>query len=267
MAKKMSAFEEAFDRNRKAGNKTFTFNGKQYTTELKEEATDKRARAAGANRSQRSEEKVDIPKGAEEAPKASGKDTRGPSNLDRILMGIPGVGGAGYAAYRGAKAMQSAKAAREAAKSGGEVAPALRAEFEAYKRGGPEAMKEARREAAMAERAGAPATPLRSTNATSDTGRRFSAEQEMEAATSAVRGAAARKALAEARTGRSRASEEAKKDMMKGEKDKPSPRARTREKEEAEFGKGGAVKKKGYAKGGVVMANCGASMKPQQKRK
>jgi hypothetical protein len=32
--------------------------------------------------------------------------------------------------------------------------------------------------------------------------------------------------------------------------------------------KGGAVKKKpGYAKGGMVMANCGASMKPQQKAK
>jgi hypothetical protein len=32
--------------------------------------------------------------------------------------------------------------------------------------------------------------------------------------------------------------------------------------------KGGAVKKKpGYAKGGMVMANCGASMKPQQQRK
>lgn len=32
--------------------------------------------------------------------------------------------------------------------------------------------------------------------------------------------------------------------------------------------KGGAVKKKpSYAKGGMVMANCGASMKPQQKRK
>lgn len=32
--------------------------------------------------------------------------------------------------------------------------------------------------------------------------------------------------------------------------------------------KGGAVNKKpGYAKGGMVMANCGASMKPQQKAK
>lgn len=35
-----------------------------------------------------------------------------------------------------------------------------------------------------------------------------------------------------------------------------------------EFNKGGAVKKKAaYAKGGMVMANCGASVKPAQKAK
>lgn len=37
-------------------------------------------------------------------------------------------------------------------------------------------------------------------------------------------------------------------------------------KKATEMAKGGAVKKK-YAKGGMVMANCGASMKPQQKWK
>lgn len=34
-----------------------------------------------------------------------------------------------------------------------------------------------------------------------------------------------------------------------------------------EMRKGGMVKKQGYAKGGMVAANCGASMKPQQRKK
>lgn len=37
--------------------------------------------------------------------------------------------------------------------------------------------------------------------------------------------------------------------------------------ESLNFKKGGMVKKKAYAKGGMVMANCGASMKPAQKAK
>jgi hypothetical protein len=46
--------------------------------------------------------------------------------------------------------------------------------------------------------------------------------------------------------------------VMRGERPTAPPAMR----------KGGAVKKKpGYAKGGMVMANCGASMKPQQKAK
>ena len=53
-------------------------------------------------------------------------------------------------------------------------------------------------------------------------------------------------------------SPEQRKAVMRGEKVTAPPAMR----------KGGAVKKKpGYAKGGMVMANCGASMKPQQKRK
>ena len=53
-------------------------------------------------------------------------------------------------------------------------------------------------------------------------------------------------------------SPEQRKAVMRGEKVTAPPAMR----------KGGAVKKKpGYAKGGMVMANCGASMKPQQKAK
>lgn len=51
--------------------------------------------------------KADIPAGDEKAPKASGKDTSGPSNMERVLMGIGG-GGAAYGAYRGGKALFSA---------------------------------------------------------------------------------------------------------------------------------------------------------------
>jgi hypothetical protein len=56
--------------------------------------------------------------------------------------------------------------------------------------------------------------------------------------------------------------------MMQEDRTPSSPRSRTREEDKIEYAKGGMAKKKpGYAKGGVVAANCGASMKPQQKRK
>ena len=56
-------------------------------------------------------------------------------------------------------------------------------------------------------------------------------------------------------------------------KDKPAVKGKLTEKEKKDlqeslnFKKGGMVKKKAYAKGGMVMANCGASMKPAQKAK
>lgn len=95
-------------------------------------------------------------------------------------------------------------------------------------------------------------TPMRSTATTSDTGRRFTPAQEMEAATSAVRGAASRKAVQEARTGRSQAAAEAKaeKPILRTEKAKESPRSRTRDEEDVEFKRGGKVKT--YASGGSV---------------
>jgi hypothetical protein len=78
-----------------------------------------------------------------------------------------------------------------------------------------------------------------------ETGRRFTAAQEREAAEAAVRGAAARKEMAAKRAGRSRAMEEAKTQrMMRDEKKKPSPRSRTRDEEDIEFSYGGMAKKK-----------------------
>ncbi len=50
-----------------------------------------------------------------------------------------------------------------------------------------------------------------------------------------------------------------------GQHENISDDTRERARKYVEMYKGGAVKK--YAKGGVVMANCGASMKPQQKSK
>lgn len=165
-------------------------------------------------------------KGAEEAG--------GLSSSAMAALGI--AGGAAGRAARGTKA---------ASASGGSVAPTLRAEFEAFKRGGVKAMEQERRGAAMAKRAEGPATPLKSTNVTSETGRRFTAAQEREAAEAAVRGAAARKEMAAKRAGRSRAMEEAKTQrMMRDEKKKPSPRSRTRDEEDIEFSYGGMAKKK-----------------------
>jgi hypothetical protein len=80
---------------------------------------------------------------------------------------------------------------------------------------------------------------------TKETGRKFTAAQEREAAEAAVRGAAARKKMAETKAGRSRAMEEAKKEsMMRADKKKPSPRSRTRDEEDIEFAKGGYAAKR-----------------------
>ena len=95
-------------------------------------------------------------------------------------------------------------------------------------------------------------TPMRSTATTSDTGRRFTPAEEMEAVTSAARGAAGRKAVQEARTGRSQAAAEAKaeKPILRTDKSSETPRSRTRDEEDVDFKKGGKVQ--AYAKGGSV---------------
>ncbi len=102
---------------------------------------------------------AEIPKGKEAAPASTGEDTSGPSNMDRIFMGLgAGAGIAGAAKLaRLSRAEKAAKTAKEAA-----------SKFSA-----PQAAKQV----------------------TTETGRRFSPKAEMEAAESTMRGAVGRKQL------------------------------------------------------------------------
>lgn len=190
--------------------------------------------------------KADIPKGKEKAPKSEGKDTSGPSALDRVLMPLAGAAGlAGV--YKGARMATAASRARKAEQA---------AEASATKA----AMEFGKGKAAQV---------------TSDTGRRFTPKQEMEAAEAAVRGAASRKQIASKRaaqekevaeaTARGAATRkelakkreerallearykkmlEAKDQAFKKEAKKPSPRSKTREESDVEFRKGGMAKKR-----------------------
>lgn len=197
------SFKEAFRDARKAGDKTFTFQGKRYTTATAEENAPKKAADTGAYRGRRSEganvapkrESEDIPKGSEKAPKASGEDTRGPSNLERVLLGLPVVGGAAGAAMmlRGAKRAEQSAKAMEAMRRAEGASPVLRRSGEAV---------EAERAATRAALAKEP--PMS-------------------------------RAASEAEKKAGMMKEEAKK--------KASPRSRTEEKEDIEFRKGGMAKK------------------------
>lgn len=268
----MATFREAFREAKDAGDRTFVWQGKTYSTKTAEEQG--REIGATARGSARSKEagraaedvstapmrraesaRAEIPTGGARAPAETGAGmSEAQRNAMNMLMAIPPARAAGQAVRGGLKAVEAAQAARASrgmTPSGGSVAPALRGEFEAFQRGGPEAMMQARREAAMAARSGNSATPLRSTNVTSETGRRFTPAEEMEAATAGIRGAAARKELASTRTGRSQAAAQAKaeKPVMRTEKKKETPRSRTRDTDEdVEFRRGGMT----YAKGGSV---------------
>jgi hypothetical protein len=81
-----------------------------------------------------------------------------------------------------------------------------------------------------------------------ETGRRFKPEEEVQAAESAARGSVNRRQIQEARAERQRMMEE--KPAMQTKPERPSPRSRTREDEGIEFRRGGMTK--GYAKGGSV---------------
>lgn len=164
---------------------------------------------------------AEIPKGGETAPASTGEDTSGPSNMDRIFMGLgAGAGIAGAAKLaRLSRAEKAAKAAKEAA-----------SKFSA-----PQAAKQV----------------------TTETGRRFSPKAEMEAAESTMRGAVGRKQLqakrAEAgKTAKARAETmEANKPVLQATPKKASPRARTRD-EDVDYelrAKGGRI---GYASGGSI---------------
>jgi hypothetical protein len=272
----MTPFQRAFREAKDAKEPDFEFppgSGRRYSTKTAEEQGREIAKTAkGGKRGESAgmtakhaetlygrpgPARAEIPTGGDRAPAETGAGmSEAQRNAMNMLMAIPPARAAGQAVRGGLKAVEAAQAARAMrgmTPSGGSVAPALRGEFEAFQRGGPEAMMQARREAAMTARSGTSATPLRSTNVTSETGRRFTPAEEMEAATAGIRGAAARKELASSRTGRSQAAAEAKaeKPVLRTDKAKETPRSRTRDTDEdVEFRRGGKVKT--YAKGGSV---------------
>lgn len=187
-----------------------------------------------------------------------------PSSMERVGSGLSdtakkvmaatgataAAGGLGYGLYRAKKARDAAEALRrldEPAMEAAQRAGAERRAMSTLKEGLAKDLAEDISSGSIGR-----GTPMRSTAATSETGRRFTPAQEMEAATSAVRGAASRKAVQEARTGRSQAAAEAKADkpILRTEKAKESPRSRTRDEEGVDFRKGGKVKT--YASGGSV---------------
>jgi hypothetical protein len=166
--------------------------------------------------------RAEIPRSAASAaPKSTGENTSGPSNMDRIFMGL----GAGAGVLGAAKLAQLSKT-EKAAKAAKETAKAAAAKFSS-----PQARQ-----------------------TTSETGRKFGPKAEMEAAESTMRGAVGRKDIQAKRaaTAKGRAETmESKKPVMQATPKKPSPRARTRD-EDTDYelrARGGRV---GYANGGQV---------------
>lgn len=221
-AVKSKGFKEAFRDARSAGDKSFTWQGKKYTTEMA--GAKPKAAAPAPAPSAAKASSSDIPKGKESAPESTGEDTSGPSNLDRILLGIP-VAGAGIAGAAKLAQMRKAKQAADTAKTAREAASKF-------------ASPQARQ-------------------VTSDTGRRFGPKAEMEAAESTMRGAVgrrdiqAKRAAAESARGRAETMER-NKPVLQATPKKASPRDRTREDREPDYelrAKGGRI---GYAKGGSV---------------
>jgi hypothetical protein len=224
----MATFKEAFREARNAGKKTFTWQGKSYTTELKEEAAARAPKAsAGPRRTakedtgsdamlqrmkSRSERGMSVPSNEAEREKAKAR-TLSALGAVSILAAGPVM-----SAARGGKA--AVAAARTEPKVGRPVTSRL-------------------------DDAAAAFSKPRAAEVSKETGRKFTAAQEREAAEAAVRGAAAHKKMAETKAGRSRAMEEAKKEsMMRADKKKPSPRSRTRDEEDIEFAKGGYAAKR-----------------------
>lgn len=237
-------FGEAFKDAKRAGEKTFMYKGKKYSTET---ASDAKAAKSPYEDKSRTMEGLEARRREMARP---GRDAIEGVYPEAVL--IPGRGAAGLVAAA-MKAMRSDKTGnwRDKVPEGADPAKwreVVKQVDEAYPSGGARA-------AAKKETSG-----------------RLTAEQEAELAASTARGAASRKQIAENRMGRAAAAEEAKRQrMMKEDKTSSSPRSRTREEDNIEYAKGGMAKKKqAYAKGGMAMpkaSNCGASMKPQQKRK
>lgn len=234
-------FGEAFRDANRAGEKTFMYKGKKYSTDVAPEAP-----AAKSPYKDKSRQMEGLEARRREMARP-GRDAIEGVYPEAAL--IPGRGAAGLVAAA-LKAMRADKTGnwREKVPEGADPAKwksIVKQIDEAYPSGGAKA-------AAKKETSG-----------------RLTAEQEAELAVSTARGAASRKQIAENRVGRAAAAEEAKRQrMMQEDRTPSSPRSRTREEDKIEYAKGGMAKKKqAYAKGGMVMANCGASMKPAQKRK
>jgi hypothetical protein len=161
------------------------------------------------------------------------------------------AGGLGYGLYRAKKARDATEALRRLDNPAMEAAQRAGAERRAMSTLKEGLAKDLAQD--MSSGSVGRGTPMRSAaTTTSDTGRRFRPEQEMEAATSAMRGSVGRREVQEARAGRSQAAAGAKaeKPVLRTDKAKETPRSRTRDEEDVEFRRGGKVKT--YAKGGSV---------------
>ena len=262
-------FGDAFREARLAGDKTFEFNGKTYTTKTAEEqgreigarAAAGSGRGASAGRTAADRDtasgRAEIPTGPSKAPAATGEG--GMSDTTRNVLNTLGALGAGAGAGLGARALMRHQAAKRSAEAlrrldepGVEAAQRAAAERRAMS-----TLKEGlAKDLAQDISSGSVGrgTPMRSTATTAETGRRFTPAEEMEAATSTMRGAVGRRQVQEARTARERsqaaAQAKAEKPAVQGDKARTTPRSRTRDEEDVEFKRGGKVK--AYKSGGSV---------------
>lgn len=202
-------FGEAFRDAKRAGEKTFMYKGKKYSTET---ASDAKAAKSPYEDKSRTMEGLEARRREMSRP---GRDAIEGVYPEAVL--IPGRGAAGLVAAA-MKAMRSDKTGnwRDKVPEGADPAKwreVVKQVDEAYPSGG-----------------GASRTPSRGMST-----------EERRAAT------------------------------MQAERKARSPRSRTREEDNIEYAKGGMAKKKqAYAKGGMATpkaSNCGASMKPQQRKK
>lgn len=241
-------FGEAFRDARRAGEKTFMYKGKRYSTETAADAAPAKTAKNPYEDKSRTMEGLEARRREMARP---GRDAiEGVYPEAALIPAARGAAGAARLVASAMKAMKSDKTGdwREKMPEGADPAKwreIVKKIDEAYPSGGARA------------------------SAQKETSGRLTAEQEAELATSTARGAASRKQIAENRVGRAAAAEEAKKQrMMREDRTTRSPRSRTREEDNIEYAKGGMAKKKtAYAKGGMVKAMCGASMPPAQKRK
>lgn len=269
ISKRMSdepSFKEAYAEHRAKWLKgeappTFTWNDKKYSVATREEAARQKemmeSPMRGRGYGQRAESRAEIPTGPSKAPAATGEG--GMSDTTRNVLNTLGALGVGTGVGLGARALlrreaakRSAEALRRLDEPGVEAAQRAAAERRAMS-----TLKEGlAKDLAQDISSGSVGrgTPMRSTATTAETGRRFTPAEEMEAATSTMRGAVGRRQVQEARTARERsqaaAQAKAEKPAVQGDKARATPRSRTRDEEDVEFKRGGKVK--AYKSGGSV---------------